>query len=463
MAKGKTDRPAGGGKQGAAFVESLRKKGAERVRIGGFDIDGVLRGKYVSFEKLASLIDSGFGFCDVIFGWDSSDVLYDNTKATGWHTGYPDTLAQADVSTLRSVPWEPGTVFILADFYSAPGKPLPICPRQVLKRVLSMAEERGYSPKFSCEYEFFFFQETPASVREKGYRALTPLSPGMFGYSILRASRSSALVQDILGHLKAFDLEVEGLHTETGPGVFEAAIAYDEALRSADKAALFKTAVKEIAAKHGLMAAFMAKWNENLPGCSGHIHQSLWDAKGSRNLFEARGEGEPVLNELFRHYLGGLRATLPEFLALYAPTINSYKRFVPGTWAPTAAHWGHENRTAALRVITGPSAKAARIECRVTAADINPYLAFAANLAAGLHGIESRIEPGDPLHGNAYEQPETSATSFPRTLKEAVVRLRKSDPAARYLGKEFLDHYCATRDWEVRCFEKAVTNWELER
>ncbi len=438
------------------ILAEILDSGATRARVGGFDVDGILRGKSISISKLRSALETGFGFCDVIFGWDVGDVLYDNARFTGWHTGYPDALARIEPSTYRRIPWEENVPFFLVDFYERDGRPLAVSPRQALRRVIARAESLGFAPVMGAEYEFFFFQETPHTLREKGFRHLRPLSPGMFGYSAVRASANSALVSDLVRWLKGFDCELEGIHTETGPGVYEAAIAPDEALRAADKAALFKTAVKEIAARHGLVVTFMAKWNADLPGCGGHLHQSLW--RNGENAFAGEG-GAP--SETLRQYAAGLLATLPEFAALYLPTANSYKRMVPGTWAPVSATWGTENRTTAIRVIPGLTPKAARVEMRVTGADINPYVAIAASLAGGLYGIERGLALGPECRGNAYEARD--APPLPRSLEAAIPALARSAVAREYLGEAFVEHYLATRDWELRQWQRAVTDWELAR
>ncbi len=439
----------------------FEKRKVSKVKIGGFDVDGILRGKYVSLDKFWSAAQGGLGFCDVIFGWDSADALYDNSQVTGWHTGYPDTLARIDLSTFRMIPWEPGTAAFLLDFCDPQGQPLAVSPRQVFQRVLARAERLGYQPRMAAEYEFFFFKETPESVRQKGFVGLVPLTPGMFGYSWLRASESHSLVHDLQDALAAFDVQIEGFHTETGPGVYEAAIAVDGGMRAADKAALFKTAVKEIAHRHGLMPCFMAKWNEKLPGCSGHIHMSLWDAAGSKNLFHdpARPEAQGM-SRLMEQAIAGQLRLMPALTAVVSPTINSYKRMVEGAWAPLTATWGVENRTTALRAIVA-SPKATRIEYRQAAADMNPYLAFAAALGGALWGIEQAAEPPPELRGNAYGA--TDAPKLPATLKEATALLRHSAEVKEILGPEFVDHYARTREWEVRQFERAVTTWELER
>ena len=434
----------------------LEQNAIKRIKLGAYDIDGALRGKYISKDKFDSAVQSGLGFCDVIFGWDIGDVLYDNVRFTGWHTGYPDAHCRIALDTFRLIPWEPGTAFFLMDFVTRDGQPLPIAPRQVLQRVVARAGELGYTPYFSAEFEFFFFRETPDSLRAKNFRGLTPLTPGMFGYSILRASANADLVLQMLDQLPAFNCALEGLHTETGPGVYEAAIAVDEAVAAADKAALFKTAVKEIAARQNLIPTFMAKWNPDLPGSSGHLHQSLWDHDKTHNLFHTTEAGG--MSALMQHYIAGLVANLSELTAVICPTINSYKRTVPGAWAPINVTWGIDNRTTAIRAIPGGT-KSTRIELRLAGADINPYLAMAASLAAGLDGIERKLAPALPTV-DAYAG---DAPRLPRNLAAATQLFRESAMARRWLGDDFVDHFAATREWEVRQFEKAVTDWELAR
>ena len=445
----------------AAQIEALReefkRRGIGKVKVGGFDIDGILRGKYVSLDKFFSVADGGVGFCDVIFGWDSGDQLYDNAQVTGWHSGYPDTRATVDLSSFRVIPWEPGTAAFLLDFEESPGKPLAVSPRQLLRRIDDKARSMGFAVKAASEYEFFLFKETPQSLREKGYANLAPLSPGMFGYSWLRASENAPLVHALVDGMAAFDIELEGFHTETGPGVYEAAIRYDSLLRSADKAALFKTAAKEICARYGVIPTFMAKWNKDLPGCSGHLHQSLWTLAGEPVFRDARDPRG--MSKTMQHYVAGQAALLPAMTALIAPTINSYKRMVRGAWSPTMASWGVENRTCALRVIPG-SASSTRVEYRFAAADMNAYIALAASVGAGLYGVEHELPLPPETTGNGYD---AKATPLPSTLRTATEALSRSKEVREILGAEFVDHYVRTRDWECRQFEAAVTKWELER
>ncbi|MCA9520635.1 MAG: glutamine synthetase [Myxococcales bacterium] len=443
------------------IIETLEEKGIRKIKIGIFDIDGVFRGKYVSMAKFKSIAKKGFGFCDVVFGWDINDQLYEGTGVTftGWHTGYPDAHAQVDMATLRTIPWEPNTALFIADFYDPHGDPLGVCPRQLLKRLQNRSQKLGYRPMFASEFEYFLFLESPHSAAEKHYRDLLPLSPGMFGYSALRTTYNSELIHAILDGMHDFNLQIEGFHTETGPGVYETALLFGTALESADRAALFKTAMKEICNRHGVLACFMAKPNAQFPGCSGHLHQSLWDLEGRQNLF-FDPQSTHQMSGLFRHYLAGVLELAPEFSAFYMPTINAYKRRVPGTWSPVNVSWGVDNRTASCRVIPG-GLSATRLELRITSADINPYIAYAAALAAGLYGIENELELPPVLEGNAYEP--SDALELPRSLDRATDLLDQSERARELLGAAFVDHFVATRRWEVREYEKAVTDWELHR
>lgn len=441
-----------------ALREQFRAQEIRRVKIGGFDVDGILRGKYVSPEKFWSIVDGGMGFCDVIFGWDSADVCYEDAKFTGWHTGYPDTPAKIDLDTFRVIPWEPGTAAFILDFEAQDGTPTAISPRQLLKSVLKRADDRGFSVTASVEYEFFIYEEEPWGMADKGYKDPKPLSPGMFGYSWLRSSQSSGLVHDLLDACEEMDIPIEGFHTETGPGVFEAAIRYTDALTAADRASLFKTVVKEICSHRGLMATFMAKPANGLPGCSGHTHQSLFDKKSNNNLF-FDPEADLGMSEICRQYLAGQLALLPQTSLLLAPNVNSYKRLLDGNWAPNAATWGMENRTCAIRYIPGGE-KSTRLEHRFPAADLNPYTAIGTMVASGLHGIEKQLSPPDRVIGNGYT---ADAEKIPMSLRGAIDALDRSETAKAILGEAFVEHYLMSRRWEADQADKAVTDWELRR
>lgn len=440
--------------------EILENSEHDTFKFAFADIDGILRGKMISRKKFLDSLEEGVGFCDVVFGWDSADQLYDKGSITGWHTGYPDRPARIDLSTLRFIPWQDNIPFFIADFSSPDGNDLAACSRSLLKRIAARSAEMGYRPEFAQEFEWFNFCETPQSLAAKGYMNPEPFTPGMFGYSILRTSGQHAYYHDLFQLLTQFDIPIEGIHTETGPGVYEAAIAHDEVLKAADKATLFKTGVKEIAYQHGLMASFMAKWNEHLPGCSGHLHQSLWSPDGTTNLFFQEKDPNQI-SELFRQYLAGQLYCLPHILPMYAPTINSYKRLVEGAWAPTTITWGYDNRTTALRVIN-TSAAYTRLETRVPGSDTNPYLAMAAALASGLYGIQHKLSLDTPAtSGNGYEA--TGNGHLPKGLFEAATAMEASPIAKELFGEAFVAHFTATRLWECRQQAKAVTDWELKR
>lgn len=438
----------------------IKNHPAGKVKIAYADIDGILRGKYISAEKFLSLKGNASTFCDVAFGWDANDVAYDNGNYTGWQTGYPDAPTRIDLSTFRKIPWENDLPFFLGEIIDKKGKPAYVCPRQLLKKVEADAKHQGFTPMFSQEFEWFNFKETPQSAQDKHYKNMTPLSPGMFGYSILRTTLQNPFFTDLFELLKRFDIPLEGLHTETGPGVLEAAIQYSTLIEAGDRATLFKTAVKEIAYMHGIMATFMAKIGADLPGCGGHVHQSLWDKSGKKNLFHGE-EDRHKMSDVMKSYVAGQLFCLPHLLPMYAPTINSYKRLVEGAWAPTTLTWGIDNRTVALRVLSGGS-KSSRLETRVIGSDANPYLAMAASLASGLYGIRKKLKLKQPATvGNGYR--DFSNGILPGNLHEATQKMKESSIAKEILGEKFTEHFTLSREWEWRQHLKAVTDWEYER
>ncbi len=429
------------------------------IKFAVTDIDGVMRGKLISKKKLLKSLEDGFGFCNVIFGWDINDACYDNSAISGWHTGYPDSMATIDIGTMRNIPWDDDMPFFIADFSRSKDASV-ICPRNLLKKIGEECKSLGFTNNFSKEFEWFNFKETPNSLQEKEFTKLQPLTPGMFGYSILRPSQNQDFYNDIFNLLGQFNVPLEGLHTETGDGVYEACLEYTNVLEAADRAVLFKTSVKEIAYRHGIIASFMAKWNTNLPGCSGHIHQSLWDETGANNLFYDAAD-EENMSDLLRHYIAGQLYCMPYILPMYAPTVNSYKRYVEGAWASTSVSWGVENRTTALRVINH-TAEGTRLETRVPGADANPYLSLAASLASGLYGIKNKLPLNmGAIKGSAYGN--SSLKNFPNTLKEATEAMKSSSLGAELFGAEFTDHFIGTREWEWKQFTQKVTDWELKR
>jgi glutamine synthetase len=443
----------------AVDAEARVRAGAnEHVKIGVFDIDGLLRGKFMHRDKFAHALADGFGFCDVVLGWDSDDQLYDNTQMTGWDTGWPNALVRVVPETGRQIPFEDGRWLFLAEFT---GDAEAVCPRGLLHRVLARADKMGYRVNAAFEYEFFVFLETPHSIRDKNYRDLKPIAPGNTGYSLLRTGALGDFYSDILDICTAIDIPLEGVHEEMGPGVIEAAITVTDGLAAADRAALFKTIIKILAQRRGLIATFMAKWSSQQAGQSGHIHLSLTRKADGIAAFH-NPNTENSINDTMRYFIGGQQNLMPEMTVLAAPTVNSYSRLVPDQWAPTEASWGMDNRTCALRVISG-GPESQRVEYRVPGSDANPYLALAAAIASGLHGIEQEIAPTAPVTGNAYEAEWSTELSLPRSLSDATTTFSQSAIARDWFGDTFVDHFAATRDWEVRSFAKYVTDWELAR
>ena len=439
-------------------VAAIRKSGAQKVKVACSDIDGVLRGKYLHIDKFEGATQSGFGFCDVVFGWDVGDVTYDNARVTGWQHGFPDALARLDLGTHRKVPWDGNVDFFLGEFINADGSPYEVCPRQTLKRVLKRAEKAGYAVMTGMEYEWFNFRETPQTWAAKKGVGPETITPGMFGYSLLRANANQGYFNALMDEMLGFGVPIEGLHTETGPGVYEVAIGFSEALAQADRAILFKLGAKEIGSRFGIMPSFMAKWSQQYPGCSGHIHQSLSD--GKTNLFYD-GKNKRSMSKLFESYLAGQVLCLMEFAPMFWPTINSYKRLVDGFWAPVKPTWGIDNRTASFRVIAG-SPKGTRLETRCPGADVNPYLAMAAVIAAGIYGVEKGLKlTAPPITGT--NQGAENIPRAPRTLIETTRIFRESKIAREMLGDTFVDHFASTREWEWRQWLDGVTDWEMKR
>jgi len=443
-----------------AVSKLIEEKHVRTVKIGGPDLDGVYRGKRVSAEVfLAAAAGDGFAQCDVLFGWDIQDEVIGSLPFSNWDTGFADIIMRPDLSTFAIVPWEEGSASCICDFYTEHGEPLPVSPRFVLQCVVEKARAAGYVSKMAAELEVRFFREDQESLREKGYFGLRPLNPGLNCYSIHHAGIDEPVIGHVCRMLSDYGLPVEAYNREHGAGMYEINLRYTEVLRAADQTMLYKSATKEIAGLMGITPTFMAKYADDVDGCGGHIHQSLWSADGSQNVFWDEGAAHRMSDTL-RHYSAGVLATLPEFMVLYAPNVNSYKRYVALTWAPVNLTWGLENRTAALRVIAG-GPNAIRIENRAPGADLNPYLAFAATLAGGLHGIEKKLEPPELVKGSAYNAKK--AAPLPLSLPEALERFRGSKLAREWFGDEFVEQYAAFREWEVEKHRRAVTDWERRR
>jgi glutamine synthetase len=441
----------------------------EYIKVGAPDMEGIYRGKRVASRFFLDSLTDGFAQCDVLFGWDIAENVLPNLTFSNWARGFADIVMKPDLSTFALVPWEENVASCICDLWTEHGEPVTISPRYILNSLIERARSLGYEPMAASELEFRFFRESQVSLREKDFGPnLMPLNPGMNCYAISQASADDQILGRIARMMRDHGVEIEGYNREHGPGMYEMNIRYANALTAADRTMLFKTGVKEICYQMGMCATFMAKWNDQEDGSSGHSHLSLWDRNLEHNLFwDDEAEGHMSLT--MRQFLAGVLDKLPEFMALYAPLINSYKRYIEGTWAPLNTTWGMDNRTCSVRVINN-GRRSIRIENRVPGADANFYLVFSAMLASGLYGIENKLELPARLDGNAYE-PATIAKALEtrqiralaRNLAEATHLFKHSEVAREYLGADFVEHFATTREWEVREYEKAVTNWDRRR
>ena len=444
----------------AEVERQIAQHGVETVKVGTPDIDGVYRGKRLGAKQfLDGCGGEGFAQCDVIFGWDIAEEVIDGPKLAigSADTGFADVLLRPDLATFRLVPWEPATAAVVCDVYDEHGALVPQSPRTVLRRVIDRAAKSGLTAMMAVELEMRIFREDQESLRAKNFTGLRPLNPGYNCYSISHASIDEDVVGALRRYMDAYGIEVEGYGREHGEGMYEMNLRYAGALEAADRGMLFKSGAKEVLAQAGAVPTFMAKYSDQMDGCSGHIHQSLW-RDGTSAFWDP--SAEHGMSAAMRSYVAGALAALPELFALYAPNINSYRRYVSGSWAPTAATWAIENRTSSLRAIT-PGANGIRIEHRVPGADVNPYLGFAACLAGGLAGMERGLPPPPPAQGNVYAA--EGLTPLPRTLEQAIDLLDRSELARDFLGDAFVDHYVTMRRWEIEKHRRAVTEWERRR
>ncbi|TFY83440.1 hypothetical protein EWM64_g558 [Hericium alpestre] len=435
-----------------------------------------------SKEKFISAASSdGFGFCSVLFGWDLHDMVYPKELLiSNRGNGYRDLLAVIDLSTYRRIPWENDVPFFLVSFLDPETKePISVCPRGVLRKAVDKAAKQGWQCFAGIEFEYFQFKETPHTLAEKKFQDLKALTPGMHGYSLLRTQLNGQYFTDIFDQSQEFEVHLEG--HQTGPGVFETALAYTTAVRIADNALLFKFLTKSLGMKHGIIPSFMAKPWANLPGCSGHIHVSIRGADG-KNAFAVdpsqAGAGRPdaaydelrFISQVAEQFLAGILDGLPDIMPTLVPTINGYKRLVGGEafWAPNAVTYGYDSRAASVRVISPPSAPpaATRFEIRVPGADVNAFFALSAILGCGIRGIEKKLKlPGPPMsHLSPEDKINGKVQMLPLTLESATQRMMRPESIAReVLGDDFVDHFGGTREHEVKLWHEAVTNWEVER
>ena len=414
------------------------------------DMQGRLLGKREHAEFfLEESAEHGVEGCNYLLALDMEMDPQAGYAMASWEQGYGDFVLTPDLGTLRRIPWLEGTALVLCDVGWGDGSPVVASPRQVLRAQVERARALGYEPMMGSELEFYLLKESYEEAHAKHYRDLTPSVPYILDYHILATTFDEPLIRHIRNSMAGAGIKIESSKGETWPGQQEINLRYSDALAMADNHTIYKNGAKEIAHQNGCSITFMAKPDHGWIGSSCHIHSSLW--REGANVFA----GE---SEIFQGYLAGWIACLRELALFLAPTINSYKRFTAGSWAPTTLAWGHDNRTCGFRIVGhGPSQ---RIETRIPGGDVNPYLAFAALIAAGLYGIEQELELPPSLEGNAYE---SDAERFPHALREAVDALEHGTMARAALGDEVVDHYLNYGRVEQRLFDEAVTCWERER
>jgi glutamine synthetase len=451
----------------AAVADYLDDHHITTVVLGGCDTYGVMRGKRLPVGQVPRVLQHGLPICDVF--WvahvDESELVDRPATHTGYfpsrERGYPDIYAAPDLNTLRLVPWHPNTAFMLCDWQLPHTRtPVPIAPRDVLAAVVERARGLGYEPMSALELEFYLLRETPGTMHRKRADELVPYQERPSTYGVVMGSIQEEIGAAIRNLMLEYQLPIEACNPETGPGQFEITLQYGPSVRSSDEAFMFKSAVKEVAAQHGLLATFMAKPNTSWSGSSCHVHMSLRDA-GDRGVFYAADHPQRI-SDTMRHFAGGMLATMREFTALMAPTPNSYRRYLPYSWAGTTATWGIDNRSTGLRVIQEGD-HGTRIEHRQAGGDANPYIATAAALAGGLYGIVNEIEPRELSDLDAYAQPFDGDTALPPSLGEAVDLLADSSIAREWLGSDFVDHYVVIKRAELEAQAVAVTDWEIAR
>ncbi|WP_406413149.1 glutamine synthetase family protein [Streptomyces halstedii] len=418
------------------------------------DMQGRLQGKrFAAPFFLDEVLEHGTEGCAYLLAVDTDMNTVDGFAMSSWSSGYGDFALHADPATLRRIPWHEGTALVTADLAWQDGSPVAAAPRQILRRQLDRLAAHGLTAHVGTELEFIVFRDTYEQAWDRDYRGLTPANQYNIDYSVLGTGRIEPLLRRVRNEMAAAGLTVESAKGECNPGQHEIVFRYDEALVTCDQHAVYKTGAKEIAAQEGMALTFMAKFNER-EGNSCHIHLSLRDTGGHPVM----ADGDGSMSPLMRHFLAGQLAALREFSLLYAPNINSYKRFQPGSFAPTAVAWGHDNRTCALRVVGhGPSL---RLENRLPGGDVNPYLAVAGLVAAGLYGVEHGLELPEPCEGNAYT---AGYDRIPATLREAAELWESGGIAKEAFGEEVVAHYRTMARVELEAFDAAVTDWELRR
>jgi glutamine synthetase len=438
-------------------LESLVAAGdIDTVIVAFCDMQGRLTGKRVAARLwVEDVAAHGAECCNYLLSVDVDMNTVDGYAMSSWETGYGDMVMTPDFSTLRLLPWLPGTAMVMADLFWTNGEPVTQAPRSILNKQISRLADKGLVPYVGTELEFIAFDDTFREAWAAGYRGLTPATDYNVDYAMLASTRMEPLLRDIRLSMDGAGMYCEGVKGECNFGQQEIAFRYDHARVTCDNHTIYKNGAKEIADKHGKSLTFMAKFDER-EGNSCHIHISLRGDDGSAVF--ADSDAPDGMSAMFRSFIAGQLATLRELTLFYAPNINSYKRFVEGSFAPTAVAWGMDNRTCAMRVVG--HGHGMRVECRAPGGDVNQYLAVSALIAGGLHGIEQKLELEDATLGNAYT---SGADCLPTTLTEAAELFSKSTVAREAFGDEVVDHYLNNANIELKAFNSAVTDWERVR
>lgn len=421
------------------------------------DMQGRLMGKRFHAQHFIDGAWEETHCCNYLLATDLEMSTPEGYASTSWETGYGDYIMRPDMDTLRPMPWLDGTVLVLCDVLDHhTHAPVPHSPRAMLKKQLAKLEEMGLSAMMATELEFFLFEKSFDEIRKGGYRDLTPISGYNEDYNLFQTTKEEHVMRPLRNHLHAAGLPIECTKGEAEAGQEELNIKYAAALDTADFHTIAKHATKEIAWQQGHAVSFLPKWNKDRVGSSSHVHQSLW--KDGQNAFHDASD-DLGMSQLMKHYMAGMLKYAPDYTYFLAPYINSYKRFQKGTFAPTRTIWSVDNRTAGFR-LCGEGTKGVRVECRVGGSDINPYLAMAVQLAAGIAGIEEKLELGAPFKGDAYSGDEGM---IPTNLRDAYTSLKGSDMLRRVLGDDVVDHYARAAEVEIEDFEAAVTDYEIAR
>lgn len=424
------------------------------------DMQGRLMGKRFQAEYFVESAYKETHSCNYLLATDMEMETVSGYKATSWEKGYGDYTMKPDLSTLRKTPWLEGTALVICDVVDHHSHAeVPHSPRAILKKQVKRLEDMGMKAFMATELEFFLFDQTYDDARMSGYRDLQLASGYNEDYHIFQTTKEEDVMRAIRKGLQGAGIPVENSKGEASAGQEEINVRYADALAMADRHAIIKNACKEIAWSRGKAITFLAKWNYNAAGSSSHIHQSLWSADGKTPLFFEEN-GQYGMSATMKHYMAGLLAHASEITYFLAPYINSYKRFMAGTFAPTKAIWSKDNRTAGYR-LCGEETKGIRVECRVGGSDLNPYLAMAALIAAGIDGIEKKLELEPAFVGDAYGAREVR--EIPRTLRAATESLRNSAMLRAALGDEVVDHYVRAAEWEQEEYDRRITDWEVAR